>query len=65
MEEQLFNGEYFFQKTEWRGLRAPYPREDDDSPTYPEFLELAKRKALLINTAQGVCRTACWENGFP
>jgi uncharacterized protein (DUF608 family) len=42
--EQLFNGEYFFQKTEWRGLTAPYPREDDDSPTYPEFLELAKKE---------------------
>ena len=42
--EQLFNGEYFFQKTQWQHLRAPYPRLDDDSPEYPEFLELAKKE---------------------
>jgi hypothetical protein len=44
MEEQLFNGEYFCQKTKWRNLRAPYPREDDDSPNYPEFLEVARKE---------------------
>lgn len=43
MEQQLFNGEYFFQRTEWRNLHARYPREDDDSPNYPEFLELARK----------------------
>jgi uncharacterized protein (DUF608 family) len=42
--EQLFNGEYYFQKTAWKNLRAQYPREDDDSPNYPEFLELAKKE---------------------
>jgi uncharacterized protein (DUF608 family) len=41
---QLFNGEYFFQKTKWENLHAPYPRQDDDSPEYPEFLELAKKE---------------------
>jgi hypothetical protein len=53
MEEQLFNGEYFFQKTEWRTLRAPYPREDDDSPNYPEFLELARKEGPPYQYGQG------------
>ncbi len=44
IEEQLFNGEYFSQKTEWRNLRASYPREDDDSPSYPEFQILATKE---------------------
>jgi hypothetical protein len=43
IEEQLFDGEYFFQKTAWKNLRAQYPREDADSPIYPEFLELARK----------------------
>jgi hypothetical protein len=64
IEEQLFNGEYFFQKTEWLNLRAPYPRVDDDSPNYPEFLELARKDGPLINTAKGVCLTVCSEHGF-
>jgi uncharacterized protein (DUF608 family) len=42
LEEQLFNGDYFYQKTAWQNLQATYPRVDDDSPNYPEFLELAK-----------------------
>jgi uncharacterized protein (DUF608 family) len=53
MEGQLFNGEYFFQKTEWRTLRAPYPREDDDSPNYPEFLELARKEGPPYQYGQG------------
>src|SRR5882724_2115242 len=53
MEEQLFNGEYFFQKTEWRNLEAPYPREDDDSPNYPEFLELARKHGPPYQYGQG------------
>jgi uncharacterized protein (DUF608 family) len=40
--DHLFNNEYFFQKTAWKNLKAQYPREDDDSPSYPEFLEIAK-----------------------
>jgi uncharacterized protein (DUF608 family) len=51
--EQLFNGEYFFQNTEWRNLRAPYPREDADSPGYPEFLELAKTEGPPYQYGQG------------
>ena len=51
--EELFNGEYFFQKTAWRNLRAPYPREDDDSPTYPEFLELAKKDGPPYQYGEG------------
>jgi len=51
--EQLFNGEYFFQKTEWKNLRAPYPRVDDDSPGYPEFLELAKKEGPPYQYGEG------------
>ena len=51
--EQLFNGEYFFQKTKWQNLRAPYPRVDDDSPEYPEFLELAKKEGPPYQYGQG------------
>ena len=51
--EQLFNGEYFFQKTQWQNLRAPYPRVDDDSPDYPEFLELAKKEGPPYQYGQG------------
>jgi uncharacterized protein (DUF608 family) len=51
--EELFNGEYFFQKTEWRNLRAPYPRVDDDSPNYPEFLELARKDGPPYQYGQG------------
>ena len=53
ISEQLFNGEYFFQKTEWRDLRAPYPRVDDDSPDYPEFLELAKKEGPPYQYGEG------------
>jgi uncharacterized protein (DUF608 family) len=53
IEEQLFNGDYFFQKTEWRNLRASYPREDDDSPNYPEFLELARKEGPPYQYGQG------------
>ena len=53
LEENLFNGEYFVQKTEWRGLRAPYPRADDDSPGYPEFLELAQKDGPPYQYGEG------------
>ncbi len=53
LEEQLFNGEYFFQKTQWQNLRAQYPREDDDSPTYPEFLEMAAKEGPPYQYGQG------------
>jgi len=29
MESELFNGEYFFQRTEWKQLRATFPPKDD------------------------------------
>ena len=51
--EQLFNGEYFVQKTQWHNLRAPYPRVDDDSPDYPEFLELARKDGPPYQYGQG------------
>lgn len=51
--DQLFNGEYFLQKTTWKNLRAKYPREDDDSPNYPEFLELAKKEGPPYQYGEG------------
>jgi uncharacterized protein (DUF608 family) len=51
--EQLFNGEYYFQKTAWRNLRAVYPREDDDSPSFPEFVALAKEQGPPYQYGQG------------
>lgn len=53
IEKQLFNGEYFFQRTEWSNLRAPYPRVDDDSPSYPEFLELARKDGPPYQYGEG------------
>jgi uncharacterized protein (DUF608 family) len=53
MEEQLFNGDYFLQKTAWQNLRATYPREDDDSPTYSEFLELARKDGPPYQYGEG------------
>jgi uncharacterized protein (DUF608 family) len=29
MENELFNGEYFFQNVAWRNLKTPFPRTDD------------------------------------
>ena len=51
--KRLFNGEYFYQDTKWRGLRAAYPRVDDDSPDYPEFLELARKDGPPYQYGQG------------
>jgi uncharacterized protein (DUF608 family) len=51
--DHLFNGEYFFQKTAWNNLKAQYPREDDDSPSNPEFLELAKREGPPYQYGEG------------
>jgi uncharacterized protein (DUF608 family) len=46
MEAELFNGEYFFQKTEWKSLRAsfPLPSEYITDRYTPEGLELAKQE---------------------
>jgi len=51
--DHLFNGEYFFQKTAWNNLKAQYPREDDDSPSNPEFLELAKKEGPPYQYGEG------------
>jgi uncharacterized protein (DUF608 family) len=51
--EKLFNDEYFAQETKWHNLRAPYPRVDDDSPNYPEFLELARKEGPPYQYGQG------------
>ena len=34
-------------------MRAQYPREDDDSPSYPEFLELAKKEGPPYQYGEG------------
>jgi len=45
-EEQLFNGEYFFQKIQWEGLRAKSPLEvkSFQGGYSPEALELLKKE---------------------
>lgn len=53
MEQELFNGEYFFQKTAWQNLQARYPRIDSDSPNFPEFLELARKDGPPYQYGQG------------
>jgi uncharacterized protein (DUF608 family) len=48
LEEELFNGEYFFQKVQWEGLRSPSPldpatqtldQRQDHSPEEEELLQ--------------------------
>jgi hypothetical protein len=58
MEEQLFNGEYFFQKTEWKNLLTPFPRKGDEpmsatSPAYPELLEIERKEGPHYQYGQG------------
>lgn len=46
MEDELYNGEYFFQKIEWKELQAPDPTKAQsfDTKYTPEALELLKRE---------------------
>ncbi|MFA6293916.1 MAG: GH116 family glycosyl hydrolase, partial [Victivallales bacterium] len=47
MESQLFNGEYFEQKTQWKGLRAPNPAEaktQDISKYSPDAKKLLEKE---------------------
>ena len=42
LHEQLFNGEYFYQKVQWEGLRAKSPLEHTNMP--PEAMELLRKE---------------------
>lgn len=46
LENDLFNGEYFFQKIEWTGLKAPDPTKAQSFNTgyTPEALEILKKE---------------------
>jgi uncharacterized protein (DUF608 family) len=59
-EEQLFNGEYFYQRTEWRSLRTPFPRNEHDPLSqfppidpHPEALDLVKREGPSYQYGHG------------
>ena len=45
LENRLFNGEYFFQRIEWKNLATPFPSEGHDPlgilAQYPEILKFA------------------------
>lgn len=57
MEDELFNGEYFFQKTEWKNLQTAFPLKDDPfggpPSQYPEALELRKLEGPYYQYGQG------------
>ncbi|MEH6308981.1 GH116 family glycosyl hydrolase [Olivibacter sp. CPCC 100613] len=46
MEDQLYNGEYFIQKIQWTGLKAPDPTKAQSFHTQytPEAIELLKKE---------------------
>jgi uncharacterized protein (DUF608 family) len=57
METELYNGEYFIQKTEWKGLRAANPVEAGNmsiGTTYsPEALEILKKEGPKYQYGNG------------
>jgi uncharacterized protein (DUF608 family) len=57
LENELFNGEFFFQKIEWRDLHSSYPRQDDVwsqlFPDSPEGLTLAQKEGPRYQYGQG------------
>ena len=60
MEAELFNGEYFIQKIEWKNLRAKNPAEmrDYGGSTLPKHASCWRKKAPNINMAPAVSLTA-------
>lgn len=55
-EERLFNGEYFFQATEWKALREPFTLKDPGEfgiPRSPEALDLVRREGPPFQYGQG------------
>lgn len=67
LENELFNGEYFFQKVVWEGLKTPNPLEaktEDWNIEYsPEALELLKKEGPKYQYATGCLSDGvlgCW-----
>ncbi len=55
-EQELFNGEYFFQKTRWEGLRAgnPAATKDIEGKGYsPEAVELLRKEGPKYQYGEG------------
>ena len=55
MEDELFNGEYFIQKVQWTGLKAPNPVEAMSMRTNysPEALEILKKEGPKYQYGSG------------
>ena len=58
MEAELFNGEYFFQRTQWEGLRAASPMEfngffGESAYASPEAQELLKKEGPKYQYGEG------------
>jgi uncharacterized protein (DUF608 family) len=56
MEQDMFNGEYFFQIVEWQSLRAPIPPKDALSkvpPESPRELEASRKEGPRSQYGQG------------
>lgn len=55
IESELYDGEYFFQKIQWEGLRAPNPVEAKSMHTNyaPEALELLKKEGPKYQYGRG------------
>ena len=61
IETQLFNGEYFFQNTEWRNLRAPFPPKNS---VWRAFTPSDDWPALeKAEGPPGQCGTGCMSDG--
>ena len=57
MENELFNGEYFFQKIQWEGLRAPNTVGTRPNLS-PDEREIEKREGPMFQYGNG-CLTDC------
>jgi uncharacterized protein (DUF608 family) len=58
IEQELFNGEYFFQRTEWRTLRTPFPPGEDSEfwgtvGPYLDTLKLAQNEGPPYQYGEG------------
>jgi uncharacterized protein (DUF608 family) len=57
MEQKLFNGEYFYQRTQWTGLKAPNPVEASTKSYFgdysPEALQLFQKEGPKYQYATG------------
>jgi uncharacterized protein (DUF608 family) len=49
LESELFNGEFFIQKVEWRDLRAPFPEDSQRGPFFGSY----SSEALALASVEG------------